>query len=112
MWAGLLFSYSQSSMTALLVVMLALAVVTGDRRGGGIGLLPRFARARYLQVGNAAGAGARAALLSVTERDRVRRIADRVASNRRAKSSSVCARERYICHPYGFTKTPWWNSSA
>jgi O-antigen ligase len=32
MWAGLLFSYSQSSMTALLVVMLALAVVTGDRR--------------------------------------------------------------------------------
>jgi hypothetical protein len=32
MWAGLLFSYSQSSMTALLVVMLALAVVMGDRR--------------------------------------------------------------------------------
>jgi nicotinamide riboside transporter PnuC len=32
MWAGLLFSYSQSSMTALLVVLLALAVVMGDRR--------------------------------------------------------------------------------
>jgi putative inorganic carbon (HCO3(-)) transporter len=32
MWAGLLFSYSQSSMAALLVVMLALAVVVGDRR--------------------------------------------------------------------------------
>jgi hypothetical protein len=32
MWTGLLFSYSQSSMTALLVVMLALAVVMGDRR--------------------------------------------------------------------------------
>jgi O-antigen ligase len=32
MWAGLLFSYSQSSMAALLVVMLALALVTGDRR--------------------------------------------------------------------------------
>ena len=32
MWAGLLFSYSQSSMTALLVVTLALAVATGDRR--------------------------------------------------------------------------------
>jgi O-antigen ligase len=32
MWAGLLFSYSQSSMTALLVVTLALAVVTGDAR--------------------------------------------------------------------------------
>ena len=32
MWAGLLFSYSQSSMTALLVMTLALAVATGDRR--------------------------------------------------------------------------------
>ena len=32
MWAGLLFSYSQSSMAALLVVTLALAFVAGDRR--------------------------------------------------------------------------------
>jgi O-antigen ligase len=32
MWAGLLFSYSQSSMVALLVITLLLAVVTGDRR--------------------------------------------------------------------------------
>jgi O-antigen ligase len=32
MWAGLLFSYSQSSMVALLVITLALAVATGDRR--------------------------------------------------------------------------------
>ena len=32
MWAGLLFSYSQSSMAALLLVTLALALVTGDRR--------------------------------------------------------------------------------
>jgi O-Antigen ligase len=32
MWAGLLFSYSQSSMAALLIVTLALALVTGDRR--------------------------------------------------------------------------------
>jgi O-antigen ligase len=32
MWAGLYFSYSQSSMVALLVVTLALAVATGDRR--------------------------------------------------------------------------------
>jgi O-antigen ligase len=32
MWAGLLFSYSQSSMTALLVVTLGLAVATGDAR--------------------------------------------------------------------------------
>jgi len=32
MWAGLLFSFSQSSMTALLVVTLALAVATGEAR--------------------------------------------------------------------------------
>jgi hypothetical protein len=32
MWAGLLFSYSQSSMAALRVVTLALAFATGDRR--------------------------------------------------------------------------------
>jgi hypothetical protein len=32
MWAGLLFSYSQSSMVALLVMTLALAVATGDGR--------------------------------------------------------------------------------
>jgi O-antigen ligase len=32
MWAGLLFSYSQSSMIALLVITLVLAVATGDRR--------------------------------------------------------------------------------
>jgi O-antigen ligase/polysaccharide polymerase Wzy-like membrane protein len=32
MWGGLLFSYSQSSMVALLVVTLALAVATGDAR--------------------------------------------------------------------------------
>jgi O-antigen ligase len=32
MWAGLLFSYSQSSMAALLVVTLALAFITGSHR--------------------------------------------------------------------------------
>jgi len=32
MWAGLFFSYSQSSMIALLVMTLALALATGDRR--------------------------------------------------------------------------------
>ena len=32
MWAGLLFSYSQSSMVALLVMTVFLAVATGDRR--------------------------------------------------------------------------------
>jgi putative inorganic carbon (HCO3(-)) transporter len=32
MWAGLLFSYSQSSMIALLAITLALAIATGDGR--------------------------------------------------------------------------------
>jgi O-antigen ligase len=32
LWAGLLFSFSQSSMAALLVVTLAVAFITGDRR--------------------------------------------------------------------------------
>ena len=32
MWVGLVFSYSQSSMVALVIVTLALALVTGDRR--------------------------------------------------------------------------------
>jgi putative inorganic carbon (hco3(-)) transporter len=32
LWAGLLFSYSQSSMAALVVVTLAIAAATGDRR--------------------------------------------------------------------------------
>ncbi|HEX2415193.1 MAG TPA: O-antigen ligase family protein [Thermoleophilaceae bacterium] len=32
LWTGLFFSYSQSSMAALLVVILAIALVTGDRR--------------------------------------------------------------------------------
>jgi O-antigen ligase len=32
MWGGLLFSYSQSSMVALLVITVLLAVTTGDRR--------------------------------------------------------------------------------
>jgi uncharacterized 2Fe-2S/4Fe-4S cluster protein (DUF4445 family) len=40
----------------------------------GIGLLPRLPRAAYSQVGNAAGTGARAALLSLRERERARRI--------------------------------------
>ena len=44
MWAGLLFSYSQSSMAALLVVTLGLALATGDRRvRGAVGLLALLA---------------------------------------------------------------------
>ena len=40
-----------------------------------IGLLPRLPNASYVQVGNAAGAGAKAALLSMRERARAREIA-------------------------------------
>ncbi len=40
-----------------------------------IGLLPRLPRARYTQVGNAAGVGAKAALLSLKERKRAQAIA-------------------------------------
>jgi uncharacterized 2Fe-2S/4Fe-4S cluster protein (DUF4445 family) len=43
-----------------------------------IGLLPRFPNARYTQVGNAAGAGARIALLSLSERRRASAIARRM----------------------------------
>jgi O-antigen ligase len=44
MWAGLLFSYSQSSMAALLVVTLAIALATGDRRiRGAVGMLAAVA---------------------------------------------------------------------
>jgi uncharacterized 2Fe-2S/4Fe-4S cluster protein (DUF4445 family) len=44
----------------------------------GIGLLPRFPNARYVQVGNAAGAGARMALLSLRRRRRASAIARRM----------------------------------
>lgn len=41
----------------------------------GIGLLPRLPNAAYVQIGNAAGTGARAALVSLRERARARAIA-------------------------------------
>jgi hypothetical protein len=54
MWAGLLFSYSQSSMAALLIVTLALAVATGDRRVrravGVLALLAALGAAGYVAV--------------------------------------------------------------
>ncbi len=40
-----------------------------------IGLLPRIPGANYIQVGNAAGVGAKAGLLSLRERERARRLA-------------------------------------
>ncbi len=42
-----------------------------------IGLLPRLPNARYVQAGNAAGLGARLALVSLTERERARQAARR-----------------------------------
>jgi O-antigen ligase len=52
MWAGLLFSYSQSSMAALLLVTLALAFATGDRRVrlavGGLALLAALAAGGFV----------------------------------------------------------------
>jgi O-Antigen ligase len=54
MWAGLLFSYSQSSMAALLVVTLALAFATGDRKVrrmvGLLALLAALGAAAYVAV--------------------------------------------------------------
>jgi O-antigen ligase len=54
MWAGLLFSYSQSSMAALLVVTLALALATGDRRVrravGMLALLAALGAGAYVAV--------------------------------------------------------------
>ncbi len=44
-----------------------------------IGLLPRLPRAKYSQVGNAAGVGAKALLLSLKERTRAQKIARRTS---------------------------------
>jgi hypothetical protein len=54
MWAGLLFSYSQSSMAALLVVTLGLALATGDgrvrRAVGVLALVAALGAGAYLAV--------------------------------------------------------------
>jgi hypothetical protein len=54
MWAGLLFSYSQSSMAALLVVTLALGLLTGDRRVrmavGALAVVAALAAAAFVAV--------------------------------------------------------------
>jgi len=44
-----------------------------------IGMFPRIAREKFLQVGNAAGAGARMALLSKEKRAQAAQVASRVA---------------------------------
>jgi uncharacterized 2Fe-2S/4Fe-4S cluster protein (DUF4445 family) len=45
-----------------------------------IGMFPRIGREKFIQVGNAAGAGARMALLSVDSRARAAAIARQVTS--------------------------------
>ncbi|HEX8924686.1 MAG TPA: ASKHA domain-containing protein, partial [Terriglobales bacterium] len=53
-----------------------------------IGLLPRFPNAEYLQIGNAAGAGAKMALVSRSERERAREIARKATRIELKKHSS------------------------
>ena len=43
-----------------------------------IGMFPRIDRGRYLQVGNAAGTGARTALLSLDARKRAKEVAGQI----------------------------------
>jgi len=67
---------------AIPAILLALAIVTALGPGIldsalAIGLLPRLPQARLRQVGNAAGVGAKATLLSLRERARAGRIAHR-----------------------------------
>jgi O-antigen ligase len=77
MWSGLLFSYSQSSMAALLVITLALALATGDRRVRmAVGLLALgavLAAAGYLAVQVADGKS-----LNRITSDRTDRVEDAV----------------------------------
>jgi O-antigen ligase len=77
MWAGLLFSYSQSSMAALLVITGVLAVATGDRRvRRGVGLLVLaavLAACGYLAVQVAGGES-----LNRITSDRTNRVEDAV----------------------------------
>ncbi|HMJ97035.1 MAG TPA: O-antigen ligase family protein [Thermoleophilaceae bacterium] len=77
MWAGLLFSYSQSSMVALLVITVALAVATGDRRVrravAALTLAAALAGCGYLAVQVAGGES-----LNRITSDRTNRVEDAV----------------------------------
>ena len=77
MWGGLLFSYSQSSMAALLMITLALAVATGDRRVrravGLLALAAVLAAAAYVAVQVADGRS-----LNRITSDRTERVEDAV----------------------------------
>src|SRR5439155_25373681 len=77
MWAGLLFSFSQSSMTALVVVALAIALATGDRavRGavGGVAAVAVLAVVGYAAVQLATGSS-----LNHLTSDRTKRVQETV----------------------------------
>ncbi len=68
LWSGLLFSYSQSSMVALVVVTLALAAVTGG---------PRLKRATAIATGVFAVAGVALVIAAAVSDDLRRETSDR-----------------------------------
>jgi uncharacterized 2Fe-2S/4Fe-4S cluster protein (DUF4445 family) len=68
-----------------------------------IGLLPRFPNAAYRQVGNAAGAGARAVLLSAAERARAERIAERISY---VELTTFPGFQRLFAHAMRFSELP------
>ena len=72
MWAGLYFSYSQSSYAALFVVLLAVTLVAGDRRGRQVAVIAA-ASVAVLAVGIAAAKVAHTSVRKATS-DRSRRI--------------------------------------
>jgi putative inorganic carbon (HCO3(-)) transporter len=72
MWAGLYFSYSQSSYAALFVVVLAVTLVVGDRRGRQVAVIAA-ATVAVVAVGIAAAKVAHTSVRKATS-DRSRRI--------------------------------------
>ena len=71
MWSGLYFSYSQSSYAALFVVLLAVTLVAGDRRGRQVAVIAA-ATVAVLAVGIAAAKVAHTSVRKATS-DRSRR---------------------------------------
>ena len=72
LWAGLYFSYSQSSYAALFVVVLAVTIVVGDRRGRQVAMIAAGTVA-VVAVGIAAAKVAHTSVWKATS-DRSRRI--------------------------------------
>jgi len=74
-----------------------------------IGLLPRFPGAAYRQVGNAAGAGARAVLLSAAQRSRAQRIAERISY---VELTAFPGFQRLFAHAMRFSEPPAYETRA